>query len=233
MIDFGKILDQALDLLAPKEGAVKPQEVKSQEIPAKMELTHPGGMKVGITAFGLPSRFNLRTALNEFKFYMENNSKLKLDIKFVQESNLSPSEIPRYNAAGVCYMVTPQSLSPANKAKLPVDVKTQIVVYDTQDRVNCFGGLQWPYAVPFICIPYNNSSSWDYGWQTSLAPALMHEFNHAVYTILKVKGYKGLPDIDKANAYGYTIQNDPGWLRFRKYCLGLITQEMADALMKN
>jgi len=130
-------------------------------------------------------------------------------------------------------MVTPQSLSAANKAKLPVNVKTQIVVYDTQDRPNCFGGLQWPSAIPFICIPYNNSSRWDPGWRTSLAPALMHEFNHAIFTILNKKGYKGLPNIDKANDLGYTDQNDPGWLRFRKYCLGLITQEMADALMKD
>lgn len=228
MIDLEKILNQALDLLAPKAPAVK-----ASEVPAQMDLGHPGGMKVGITAFGLPSGFNLRSALNEFKFYIESNSKLKLDIKFVQASNLSASEIPRYNVAGICYMVTPTSLSPVNKAKLPVGVKTQIVVYDTKDRVNCFAGLQWPSAVPFICIPYNNSSRWDPGWQTSLAPALMHEFNHAIYTILGGKGFKGLPNIDRASDLGYTDQNDPGWLRFRKYCLGLITQEMADVLVKD
>ncbi len=130
-------------------------------------------------------------------------------------------------------MVTLQSLSPESKAKMPSGMKTEIVVYDTQDKVNCFGGLQWGYTTPFICIPYSNSSKWDPGWKTSLAPGLVHEFTHALYTILGAKGFQGLPDIDKANDYGFTDQNDPGWRNFRKYCLGLITQEMADALMKD
>ena len=110
-------------------------------------------------------------------------------------------------------------------------MKTDIVVYDTQDKVNCVIGLTWGFAVPFICIPYSNSSNWDYGWRTSLAPALVHEFTHAIYSILDKNGYKDLPDIDKANDQGYTLENDPGWLRYRKHCLDLITQEMADILM--
>ncbi len=196
-------------------------------------LNYPGGMKVGLTAFGSPSKFNLRYALNEFKLYVEDNSKFKLDISFVQAEKLAVEEIPQYNTPGLFYMVTPDSLSPASKAKMPSGMKTDIVVYDTQNRTNCYGGLQWPLAAPFICIPYSNSSNWDPGWKTSLAPALMHEFNHAIYTILESKGFQGLPNIDKAPDCGFTEQNDPGWLNFRKYCLGKITQEMADALMKN
>ena len=216
-----------LDLLKPPENAPNAQEHTDQ-----LTLTYPGGMKVGLTAFGTSSSFNLRAAINEFKSYIENNSKLKLDLRFVQEGNLPDAEIPRYNAPGECYMVTPDSLSQISRGKMPSGMKTDIVVYDTRDRVNCYGGLQWGFDVPFICIPYSKASTWDYGWQTSLAPGLVHEFTHALFTILGKKGFQGLPNIDKANDYGYTDQNDPGWLKFRKYCLGLITQEMAGTLMK-
>jgi len=217
MVDFAELWKRILELLNPK-----PPPLHTE-----------GGIKVGLTAFGSPSKFNLCVALNEFKSYIENNSKIKLDIRFVQEDNLSTAEIPLYDATKQCYMVTPQSLSNDSRTKMPSDMKTDIIVYDTQDRVMCFAGLHWSHAVPFICIPYNNSSSWDRGWKTSLAPALVHEFTHALFTILESKGFKGFPNIDKANDLGYTEQNDPGWHKFRKYCLGLITQEMADALMKN
>ena len=227
-MDYVKLFEQVLGLLKPQEAAPPTQETATQ-----LPLTYQGGMKVGITAFGSPSRFNLHTAINEFKSYMENNSKIKLDIRFVEEGNLPAAEIPQYDASRECYMVTPQSLSLISRAKMPSGMKTEIVVYDTQGRVSCFGGLQWGYSVPFICIPYSNSSMWDQGWQTSLAPGLVHEFTHALFTILKAKGFQGLPNIDRANDYGYTTQNDPGWLNFRKYCLALITQEMADALMKD
>jgi hypothetical protein len=201
--------------------------------PPPPSLEYPGGMKIGLTAFGTPAKFNLIEAIHEFKTFVENNSKIKLDVNFVQENTLPPEEIPRYNAPGECFMVTPQSLSQDSRAKMPIEMKTEIVVYDTRDRVNCFGGVQWGTAVPFICIPYSNASTWDPGWKTSLAPGLVHEFTHALYTILQAKGFHGLPDIDKANDYGYTDQNDPGWHKFRKYCLELVTQEMADKLMNN
>ena len=229
MIDYAKLLEEALDILNPKETAPPPR----QEPVVQPPLVYPGGMKVGITAFGSPTAFNVLDAINEFKSYIENNSKLKLDIRFVQAEKLTSEEIPKYNVPGMFYMVTPESLSPVSRAKMPSGMKTDIVVYDTQNRTNCYGGLQWPLAVPFICIPYSNSSSWDHGWRTSLAPGLMHEFNHAIFTLLGKKGFQGLPNIDKANDYGYTNQNDPGWLRFRKYCMEVITQEMADALMKD
>jgi hypothetical protein len=226
MVDFGKLFEQALDLLKPQETAPPTQEPAVQPI-----LSYPGGMKVGITAFGSPNNFNVLAAVNEFKSYIENNSKIKLDLRFVQEADLPDAEIPQYNVPGVFYMVTPQSLSPVSRAKMPSGMKTDIVLYNTRNRINCFGGLQWALQVPFICIPYSNSTSWDYGWKTSLAPGLVHEFTHALYTILTTKGFHGLPNIDKANDYGYTDQNDPGWLKFRKYCLEIITQEMATVLM--
>ncbi len=200
------------------------------------DFRNPNGMKVGLTAFGSPSKFNLLKAIDEFKQYVENNSPLKLDLQFVQDTSLPAPEIKLYDPAKGCYMVTPDSLSPGTKAKIPPGMRTDIVVYDTQDRVNCVTGLTWDtnvpnVVVPFICIPYSNLSSWDFGWKTSLAPALVHEFNHAIYFLLEKKGFTGLPNIDKATDLGYTEQNDPGWLRFRKYCYGLITQEMVEALM--
>lgn len=225
-MDYLKLVEAALNLLKPQEKVTREEE----NIDARL-LSYAGGMKVGITAFGSPSAFNLNASIREFKSFIEDSSLVKLDLRFVHQGNLTAAEIPRYNAPGVCYMVTPQSLSPASRAKMPSGMKTDIVVYDTQNRVNCFGGLQWGSSVPFICIPYSNSSRWDPGWRTSLAPGLVHEFTHALYTILTVKGFKGLPDIDKANNYGYTDQNDPGWINFRKYCLRLITKEMANTLM--
>ena len=109
----------------------------------------PGGMKVGLTAFGSPSKFNLYSAINEFVSYVENNSKIKLDLRFVQDGKLPAVEIPQYapKLPEVCHMVTPESLSTASRAKMPVGMKTEIVVYDTQDRVNCYCGLQWGNAV--------------------------------------------------------------------------------------
>ncbi len=225
MSDYAKILQQAFDLLLPKEASPQKDEALSQP------LTFPDGMKVGLTGFGSPYRFDLNVAVREFKSFIEENSKVKLDLRFVQVGNLPPEEIPRYNAPGTCYMVTPQSLSPVSRAKMPSGMKTDIVVYDTQDRVNCFGGLQWGFETPFICIPYSNSSTWDPGWKTALAPGLVHEFTHALFTILSHKNFQNLPNIDKADIYGFTNQNDPGWMQFRKHCLGLITQEMANALM--
>jgi len=206
--------------------------------PKPEDLRYLNGLKVGLAAFGSPSKFNLLKAIAEFKQYVENNSLLKLDIHFVQDANLPIPEIKLYDSAKGCYMVTPDSLSSATKAKMPADMKTDIVVYDTQNLVNCVTGLTWDIdlpkiVVPFISIPYSNLSSWDFGWKTSLAPALVHEFNHAIYFVLARKGFNGLPDIDRATDLGYTEQNDPGWLRFRKYCFGRITQKMADALMEN
>ena len=202
------------------------------------DFLNPNGMKVGLTAFGSPSKFNLLKAIAEFKQYVENNSPLKLDLQYVQNANLPESEITLYDQDSECYMVTPGSLSLGTRAKMPSGMKTDIVVYDTQDRVKCVTGLTWDIdlpsiVVPFICILYSNLSSWDFGWKTSLAPALVHEFNHAIYFLLARKGFTGLPDIDKATDLGYTEENDPGWLRFRKYCFGLITQEMVDALVKS
>jgi len=202
------------------------------------DLRRLNGLKVGLTAFGSASKFNVLKAIDEFQQFVENNSLLKIDILFVQDVNLPVSEIKLYDSSKGCYMVTPDSLSSATKGKMASGMKTDIVVYNTQEKSSCFTGLTWDIhlpkiVVPFICIPYSNRSSWDSGWKTSLAPALVHEFNHAIFFLLKRKGFTGLPDIDKASALGYTLQNDPGWLRFRKHCFGLITQEMVDALMQD
>ena len=76
----------------------------------KEELRRPSGMKVGITAFGLPKRYKILEGISEFQSFVAENSKLKIDICFVQESNLPAGEIPPYKIMG-CYMVTPDSLS--------------------------------------------------------------------------------------------------------------------------
>lgn len=201
------------------------------------DLRRPGGMKVGITAFGVPSRYKILEGISEFQSFIEDNSKLKIDIWFVQESNLPAGEISAYKNMG-CYLVTPESLSSDSKGKMASDMKTNIVVYDTQDRVPiCYGGHTWGFRKPpHISIPYNNDAEWDPGWKTSLAPTLVHEFTHALYsllTTLRIEGFKNLPKIDRANDYNFTEAADPGWINFRKWCLDKITQEMADGLMKD
>jgi len=66
-------------------------------------------------------------------------------------------------------------------------------------------------------------------WKTRTATALVHEFYHSLSYLLTVKGHK-LPDPDKANSYGYTTENDPGWVRFDKFIYGQITDKMYLAL---
>ena len=145
-------------------GPFKRKKIKPED------LRRPGGMKVGITAFGLPKRYKILEGISEFQSFIENNSKLKIDIWFVQESNLPAGEIPPYKNMG-CYMVTPDSLSSDSKGRMPSGMKTDIVVYDTQLREKCFGGLTWGFRKPpFISVPYNNDAGWDPGWKTSLAP---------------------------------------------------------------
>ena len=207
----------------------KRKEIKPEE------LRRPGGMKVGITAFGSPKRYKILEGISEFQSFIEKNSKLKIDIIFVQESNLPAGEIQPYKNTGR-HMVTPESLSSDSKGKMPSGMKTNIVVYDTQDRVPiCYGGLTWGFRKPpQINIPYNNNAKWDDGWKTSLAPTLVHEFTHALYDLLRalrIEGFKDLPNIDQAHEYDFTEAADPGWISFRKWCLDKITQEMADALM--
>jgi hypothetical protein len=189
-------------------------------------------MKVGLTAFGSPSRYKILEGISEFQSFIEKNSKLKIDILFVQESNLSAGEIPPYKD-GEYFMVTPESLSSDSKGRMPSGMKTDIVVYDTQLREKAVGGLTWGNEnPPFICVPYNNDQPWDPGWKTSLAPTLVHEFTHALYALLEDKGIEGLPNIDRANDCNYTEEEaDPGWFIFRKWCLEKITQEMAATLM--
>lgn len=214
----------------------RPPPKPCKKLEAK-DLRRPGGMKVGITAFGHPKRYKILEGICEFQSFIEENSKLKVDIWFVQESNLPAGDIPldRNNA---CYMVDQDKLSPDSKGKMPSDMETNIVLYDTQDRVPmCYGGLTWGFRkpVPQISIPYNNDASWDRGWETSLAPTLVHEFTHALYALLRaqrIEGFKDLPKIDRAHDYNFTEATDPGWINFRKWCLDKITQEMADALMK-
>ncbi len=213
----------------------KGKEVKPEVKPE--DLRRPGGMKVGITAFGSPKRYKILEGISEFQSFIEDNSKLEIDIVFVQESNLPVGEIQIYKNSGR-YMVTPESLSSDSKGKMPSGMKTDIVVYDTQDRVPIWGGgLTLGFRKPpFISVPYNNDADWDKGWETSLAPPLVHEFTHAIFsllTTLRVEGFKTLPTkIDQANIYNFTEATDPGWINFRKWCLDKITQKMADALMK-
>jgi hypothetical protein len=117
-------------------------------------------------------------------------------------------------------------------------MKTNIVLYDTQDRLPVWGGgLALGFReTPHISIPYNNNAKWDEGWKTSLAPTLVHELIHALYALLTTKmveGFEDLPDVDKADECDYTDEeSDPGWKIFLKWCLGKITQKMTDALME-
>lgn len=196
-------------------------------------------MKVGVTVFGTPSYFNIDSAVSEFQDFVQANSKLDLRITLSKYPPLALDEYHLIPGAGGCSFIDPRYLHPETLAKLPLNVAVQIVIYDIQSTTTCFGGRAY-YPSPqtrnaaFIGIAFGDSISWwevEPHWKTRTATALVHEFYHSLCQLFAAKRYK-LPDADKANLYGYTSENDPGWIRFDKFIYGQITDEMYMALIQ-
>jgi hypothetical protein len=194
-------------------------------------------MKIGITVFGTPSYFNIDAAVSEFQNFVQANSKLNLQITLNKYPPLALDEYHLIPEAGGCTFVDPWYVHSETLAKLPFNVAVQIMIYDIQSTTTCFVGRAYQPSpqtrnVPFIAIPFGDSiKRWgvEPNWKTRTATALVHEFYHSLAALLSAKGYK-LPEADKANSYGYTTENDPGWIRFDKFIYGKITDEMYLAL---
>lgn len=193
-------------------------------------------IKVGIAVFGIPTYFNIDAAISEFQTFVQVNSKLDLKITIGKYPNLQSNEIHQIPGTGGRSFVDPKFLSAETRSKLPSDVAVKIAIYDVLNTTTYWGGATYPpssvITVPFIGIPFGGSvRAWgvEPNWRTRTATALVHEFYHAIKQILTRKGFK-LPDCDKANDFGYTTENDPGWIRFDKFIYGQITDEMYLAL---
>lgn len=216
-----------------KQQPVKQEPAKQQptgSIPSRFPL------KVGISVFGTPSYFNVDAAISEFQNFVQANSKLDLQITLSKHSKLAPNEIHEIPGTGGRSFADPKYLNPETRAKLPSNVAVKIVIYDLQNTTTYWGGATYPAStlinVPYIGIPFGESiKSWgvEANWKTRAATALVHEFYHAIKQTLTRKGHK-LPNPDKANDYGYTTANDPGWIRFDKYLYGQLTDAMYLAL---
>jgi hypothetical protein len=209
-----------------------PKQKSTGPIPSRFPF------KVGIAVFGTPSYFNVDAAISEFQNFVQANSKLDLQMTVNRHPNLQPNEIHQIPGTGGRSFADPKFLSQETRAKLPSDVAVKIAIYDVQNTTTYWGGATYPPSpvinVPYIGIPFGGSvRTWgvEPNWRTRTATALVHEFYHAIKQILTRKGYK-LPNCDKANDYGYTTENDPGWIRFDKFIYGQITDEMYLALVQ-
>jgi len=216
------------------------QPIKQE--PAKQQPTGPipsrFPFKVGISVFGTPSYFNIDDAISEFQNFVQANSKLDLKITITKHPRLAPDEIHVIPGTGGRSFADPKYLKSETRAKLPSDASVKIAIYDLQNTTTYWGGATYPAStlinVPYIGIPFGESiRSWgvEANWKTRTATALVHEFYHAIKQILTRKGHK-LPNPDKANDYGYTTANDPGWIRFDKYLYGQLTDAMYLSLIQ-
>jgi len=219
---------------------LKPQPQKSTEQPRQPpQPVQPQRfpMKIGVTVFGTASYFNLDEAISEFQSFVQENSRLDLQITLNKYPPLALDEYHPIPGAGGSTFVDPWYVHPETLAKLPYNVTVQIVIYDIQSTKTAYGGASFQASpqtrnAPFVGIAFGDSISWwpvEHNWKTRTATALVHEFYHALSQLLHAKGFS-LPDADKANIYGYTNENDPGWVRFDKFIYGRITDQMYLAL---
>jgi len=194
-------------------------------------------LKIGVTVFGTPSYFDVDAAVSEFKNFVEANSKFNLQITINKYPPLALDEYHSIPERSGCTFVDPWYVRPGTLAKLPLNVAVQIAIYDVQSTTPCYGGLTFQPSnqtrnAPFIGIIFGDSvKSWgvEPNWKTRTATALVHEFYHALNILAAKKGHS-LPNPDEANRYGYTTENDPGWIRFDKFLYGQITDEIYKAL---
>lgn len=214
----------------PPPARVKPKQ--SQPVYTRFPF------KIGVTVFGTPTYFNIDEAVSEFKTFIQSNSKIDLQIILSKYPPLALDEFHIVPGTDGCSLADPWYVHPETLAKLPPNVSVQIVIYDILSTKTLYGGATYHASaktrnVPFIGVAFGDSIKWwgvEPNWKTRTATALVHEFYHAISQILAKKGFNNLPDIDKANQYGYNNDNDPGWIKFDKYIYSLLTDQMYKAL---
>ena len=211
----------------------EPVPVFKPTVPQPVSIRARFQIKLGVTVFGTPNYFNLDEALSEFQNFVQNNSKLDLQFTTNKYPPLALDEYHIIPDSPNCTFVDPWYVHSETLSKLPPNVAVQVFLYDVQNTKSCFGGRAYQPSpqtrnVPLIAIPFGETiRQWgiEPNWRTRTATALVHEFYHAISQILAPKGYN-LPDPDKANQFGYTTENDPGWVRFDKFLYSQLTQGM-------
>ena len=220
----------------------KMREMQQQQQPSAEQKSQPVKplrypIKIGITVFGTPTYFSLDDAISEFQVFVQNNSKLDLQITLNNYSPLALDEFHPIPGTDGCTFVDPWYVHPETLAKLPQSVAMQIVIYDIQNTKTAYGGAAFQASpqtrnVPFVGIAFGEAISWwqvEPNWRSRTATTLVHEFYHAFCQLVQVKGFT-LPNPDKANDLGFTVENDPGWVRFDKFLYGQITDQMYEAV---
>ncbi len=196
-------------------------------------------LRIGVTVFGTPSYFSVDDAILDFQTFVQQSSKLDLQIAINKYPPLALDEFHLISGAGGSTFVDPWYVHPETLAKLPYNAAVQIVLFDILSTKPAWGGAAFQASpqtrnAPFVGIAFGDSISWwpvEPNWRSRTATALVHEFYHAISQLLHARGFT-LPDADKANSYGYTNENDPGWVRFDKFIYGQITDQMYSALTK-
>lgn len=216
------------------------------ELTSHIAVAHPSNphyydIDVGFALFGdNPSYFDLPAALEEFQDFVEANCKLR--INWISSSQYSPvltsSELVWFENHS-CQFASPATMKASSLAFVPSNVVANVVYWDIQSIKVCYAGLAYPpvigcHGIATCFVPYGDSISWwavEHGWTHKTSYIAVHEFTHSLFHILEQKGFSGLPNPDAANSYGFTEQNDPGWLRFRAWCLKQLTDEMCAAIV--
>lgn len=194
-------------------------------------------MNIGLTVFGATPQYPSDEIMLEYKQYVEQNSKFKLNITYNKYPPLQQSEIGYWSQQNPpCYFVSPWSLSPETKAKIPNNVKCNIVAWDTQGANICWAGGTWGpdhglHGISFVSIPFGWAPAEPWGpWKYTYSQAYVHEWLHAVDIILNILGYPDVPSADECGKYGYDGTNDSGWANCYKFMLSTITDEMYAAI---
>ncbi len=185
-------------------------------------------LKTSISVFGnFPG---VAEHITEFKQFIENNSKLRLNLTINYYSKLQDSEI--CPSIPNCYEAT--CLLPATKQKIPFHQMSNIILYEHNwdQKPVCYAGACYCYVgttfVPTIIIPtlWNSDDPWG-PWNHTGSQIITHEWMHSLDYTFAYLGYPDFPHLDGiCETLGYNPENDPGWARCYKYFLTLITQNM-------
>lgn len=162
-------------------------------------------LDVGITIWGTAPYFNVQNAISEFKNFIEQNSKLRLNLTVTAHPPLENSEYRSFDTAVFPYL---DNLTANTKSYLTHRVN--ILMFDPENRTLAFGGLAWLPPTRLAIIPLKYAA--EPPWQVQMASALTHEFLHTINV-----------DSQSCPALGYNESNDPGWQRCYKYLLSLLT----------
>lgn len=186
-------------------------------------------INIGMLIFGKTyTSVNMDIVLNDAKQFLEQNSKLTINFITSYHPPLALDEQKDFQSG--CAWAAPWKLYNSTKALFPKYVSSNVVLYFYSGLGQCYGGGTFGgdygvNGVPYSAIPFRETDSPWYGWSYNLTQNVVHEWLHALGSILCERGsYCDLPGIDGAEKRGYTI--DKGWKDWYKDWLSLITDDM-------